>query len=167
MAMKADRAFVVFHFGGKVGALPLEGVERIVPMADLARPPGLPSPLEGILNLAGSAVPVLRLDRLLQLPEQSPGLYSMLVVLKGGPDGQVAVLVDRVSEILHAADGDVLPLGKEDSFNACVEATIRMPEHVVHLLSPSRILLEREHESLSAFRAIETVRLEDWKQTIQ
>ena len=32
-------------------------------MAELATPPGLPAALEGVLNLAGVAIPVLRLDR--------------------------------------------------------------------------------------------------------
>jgi chemotaxis signal transduction protein len=162
-----SRAMVVFYLGEKLAALPLESVEKIVPMADLARPPGLPAPLEGILNLAGASVPVLRLDRLLQLPERRPGLYSMLVLLKGGSGKQVALLVDRVSEILHLRNEQVLPVSEEDSFNACVEATINMRGNVVHVLSPSRILLEREHESLSAFRTIEQLRLDDWEPAIR
>lgn len=166
MALKWDRSFVVFQFGSKLGAVPLEAVERIVPMAELARPPGLPAPLEGILNLGGAPVPVLRLDRLLQLPEKRPGLYSMLVLLKGEARKQVAMLVDRVSEILHVAHEEVLPVEPEDSFNACVEATITKPDHVIHVLSPARILLEKEHESLAAFRAIETIRLDDWRPTL-
>jgi chemotaxis signal transduction protein len=51
---------VVFHLSGQLAAIRLENVDRIAPMAQLARPPGLPSPLEGILNLAGTAMPVLR-----------------------------------------------------------------------------------------------------------
>jgi purine-binding chemotaxis protein CheW len=160
---KPDRALVVFHFGGKLGALPLESVEKVAPMAELARPPGLPAALEGILNLGGAAVPVLRLDRLLQLPERPPALYSMLVVLKSGPNGQVALLVDRVNEILYLPDDALLPVGEQDCFNACVEGTIRMRGKVVHVLSTTRILLEREYESLSAFQTIERLRLEDWK----
>ena len=163
MPLRSNRALVVFYLGEKLAALPMESVEKIVPMASLTRPPGLPAPLEGFLNLAGAAVPVLRLDRLLQLPEQRPGLYSMLVLLKGGTDNQVALLVDRVIEILHVPNEEVLPIGEGDSFNACVEATVNMRGQVVHVLSPARILLEREHESLSAFRTIEQLRLDDWK----
>ena len=163
MPLKPERGLVVFHFGGKLGALPLESVEKIAPMPDLARPPGLPAPLEGILNLAGAAVPVLRLDRLLQLPERRPGLYSMLIVLKGGSDDQVALLVDRVSEISHVPHDEFLPVGEQDCFNACVEATVSVRGQIVHVLSPKRILLGREHELLSAFRTIERLRLDDWK----
>ncbi len=163
MPLKSDRALVVFHLGEKLAALPLESVQKIVSMADLARPPGLPAPLEGILNFAGASVPVLRLDRLLQLPVRHPGLYSMLLLLKGESHNQVALLVDRVSEILHVPNNEVLPVGGEDSFNACVEATVNMRGQLVHVLSPARILLEREHVSLSAFQTIERLRIADWK----
>jgi purine-binding chemotaxis protein CheW len=164
MPLKSDRALVVFSLGERLGALPLESVEKIAPMADLARPPGLPAPLEGILNLAGAAVPVVRLNRLLQLPERRPGLYSMLVLLKGSDlDDRVAMLVDRVVEISSVPSSAMLPIGEGDSFNACIEGTVTLRGQAVHVLSPRHILLQTEYESLSAFRAIEQRRLDDWK----
>jgi purine-binding chemotaxis protein CheW len=133
-------------------------------MAELAHPPGLPSALEGFLNLGGTAVPVLRLDRLLQLPERNPGLYSKLIILKGVTDGEIAILVDQVSEILSVAETTFLPVGKEHSFNACTEAAVPARGEVVHLLSPARILLEMERRSLSEFQAVAQQRLRDWSQ---
>ena len=167
MRPKSDHALVVFHFGGKLGALPLESVAKIVPMADLARPPGLPAALEGILVLAGAGVPVVRLDRLFQLPERPPGLYSMLLLLKHVSNGQVALLVDRVAEILHVRNQELLPVSDEDSFNACVEAALLMHGSPVYLLSAARILLERECQSLSAFQTLDKLRLDDWRTGIQ
>lgn len=157
-----QRALLVFHLAGRLAALPFENVERVAPMAGLARPPGLPSPLEGILNLAGRSVPVLRLDRLLQLPERPAGLYSTLIVVNGVSEGSIAMLVDRVSEILTVPEGAVLPIGAEDSFNACAEATVSARGETIHLLSPSRILLQKEREALSEFQAIAERRVQDW-----
>ncbi len=167
MPPKSEQTLVVCHFGGKVGGLPLENVAKIMPMADLAQPPGLPAPLEGILNLAGAAVPVLRLDRLFQLPERRPGLYSMLVLLNRTGSSQIALLVDRVSEILTVHKHELLPVAEEDSFNACVVGTVPMRGSVVHVLSPPRILLERESQSLAAFRTTEELRLAGWRPAIQ
>jgi purine-binding chemotaxis protein CheW len=158
-----QRALLIFHLGGRLAALPFENVERIAPMAQLARPPASPSPLEGILNLAGRPVPVLRLDRLLQLPEQRPGLYSMLIVLKGISNGRIALLVDRVSEVLSVAASALLPVGEEDSFNACAEAVVSVRGQTIHLLSPARLLLEKERETLSEFQAMAEQRLHDWE----
>jgi len=158
-----QRVLLVFHLAGRIAAFPLESVERVAPMAELARPPGLPSPVEGILNLAGSAIPVLRLDRLLQLPEQPPGLYSMLIVLKGVSNGRVAMLVDRVSEILSVSESELLLIGKEHSLNACAEAALPAQGRLIHLLSPTRILLEKERETLSEFHVMAQRRLHDWE----
>jgi purine-binding chemotaxis protein CheW len=178
--MESERVLLVFHLAGQLAALPLENVQSIVPMAELSRPPGLPSPLEGILNLAGRAVPVWRMDRLLQLPEQRTGLYSMLILLKGISDvptallgnsrktGAVssapfALLVDRVTEILSVPEIALLPLGKEDSFNGCAEATVLARGQVIHLLSPERILMKKEREALSEFQAMAQRRIRDWE----
>jgi purine-binding chemotaxis protein CheW len=199
--MESERVLLVFYLAGQLAALPLENVQSIVPMAQLSRPPGLPSPLEGILNLAGRAVPVWRLDRLLQLPEQRAGLYSMLILLKGVSDvptallensrktGTVssaptegressstvwrrasapfALLVDRVTEILSVPEIALLPIGKEDSFNGCAEATVLARGQVIHLLSPERVLMKKEREALSEFQAMAQRRIRDWEPTNQ
>ena len=108
----AQRRLMVFHLAGQAYALPLRELQEVVPMAELFRPPGLPSVLAGFLNLAGTAIPVLRLDRLFELPEPVLGLYTPLLLLRH-PDYQVALLVDKVSEILavprrghHAGPGE-------------------------------------------------------------
>lgn len=133
-------------------------------MATLAQPPGLPAPLEGVLNVAGTAVPVLRLDRLLQLPQrQQLGLYSMLVLLKELDRGRVAILADRVREVVSLPASDLLPVGEQDCFNACSEAVVQLGERRVHVLSPARILLEKEREILSEFRTLEQQRVADWQ----
>jgi purine-binding chemotaxis protein CheW len=146
-----------------MAALPLENVETIAPMARLVRPPGSPAPLEGILNLAGRAVPVLRLARLLQLPARNPGLYSMLIVLRSTADGRIALLVDRVTAILSIPASALLPVDKEDSFNACAEGTVPFQGQVICVLSPAHILLQKERQSITEFQAMEQRRLDDWK----
>ena len=150
-----------------MAALPLESVERIVPMAQLTCPPGLPSPLEGILNLGATAVPVLRLDRLLGLPVQDAGLYSMLIILKGSIGVRFALLVERISEVLSLCCGDFLPLDREDSFNACAEASFPLRGETVPLLSPQRILMEKETRALSELQAVAQHRLEEWGAAIR
>jgi purine-binding chemotaxis protein CheW len=154
---------LVFHVRGQMAALPLESVERIALMAQLARPPGLPSPLEGILDLGGTAVPVLRLDRLFRLPVHEPDLYSMLIVLKGIGAGGLALLVERASEVRSVSVGDeLLPVSREDSFNGCAEASFFLKGQTVSLLSPQRILLEKEKQALSEFQTLTQHRLENW-----
>src|SRR5262245_11339595 len=104
----SHRDLLIFPLSGRITAIPLAEVERIVPMAELTLPPGLPAALAGVLNLAGEAIPVLRLDRLFDLPEQSTGLYSALVILRG--ETPMAILADRVSEIMRVPETAFLPV---------------------------------------------------------
>ena len=59
---------VVIAVGETACALTQEAVRALLPLPHLDRPPGLPAPLAGFLNLGGVAVPVVDLARLLGLP---------------------------------------------------------------------------------------------------
>lgn len=131
-------------------------------MAQLARPPGLPSPLEGILNLGGTAVPVVRLHHLLRRPEPTVGLYSMLIVLKSLTGVRLALLVERTSEALSVSRSELVPVDQKDSFNACAESSFVLRGETVPLLSAQRILLEKEKLALAEFQALAQRRIEEW-----
>jgi purine-binding chemotaxis protein CheW len=167
LALDPQRVLLVFYAGGQPAALPLENVKRIASMVQLLRPPGLPAPLEGILNLGGTAVPVVRLDRLLRRPVQDVGLYSMLIILKDSIDAGFALLVERTSEVVSVSCGELLQLDKEDSFNACAEASFLLRGETVPLLSPQRILLEKEKLALSEFQVLAQQRVGEWRATDQ
>src|ERR1700686_41860 len=96
------RDLVVFHASGLDCAFPLQTVKEIVPMAMLSTPPGLAPCLAGFLNLRGTAIPILCLDRFFDLPEQRPGLHTPLIILRTG-DSPAGVLVASVRRIVSAA----------------------------------------------------------------
>jgi chemotaxis signal transduction protein len=154
---------LVFQADTRIAALPLEAVERITPMAELSCPPGLPAALEGVLNLAGVAIPVLRLDRLFDWPAHPATLYSKLIIVRVTPENRVAIRVDRVTEILRVTEDSLLPIDQEDSFNACAEATVVVNATTIHVLSPIRMLLTKEQEALSEFQVMAQARLQDWE----
>jgi len=158
-----SRVWLVFTLPGKTAALPVETVEQIVPMAELLRPPALPHALEGVLNLAGEAVPILRLDRIFGLQNQIPGLYSALLILRIATGRRIGILADRVNEMASVPAGDWVPLDPQDSFNGCAEAAFRMGNTVVHVLSPEHLLAAKEREALAQFQQIAERRLKDWE----
>jgi purine-binding chemotaxis protein CheW len=162
-AEDAVRGLLVFQLAERSMALPLTDVERITPIAELLRPPGLPQALEGILNLAGVAVPVLRLDRLFALPPQRLGLYSILIVLRTPLEDSIAVLADRVNEILWMPESAFLPIAPGDSFNGFAEAAVAHKDGVIHVLSLTRMLLAKEEKALAAFQAMAQQRIQDWE----
>ena len=153
-------AQLIFHLSGQAFGLPVSSIQEIVPLPLLTRPPTLPAVLAGFLSLSQTPTPVLRLDRLLGLPESAPGLYTPLVVLNLA-ESRLAVMVDSVSQVRPLAGVPVLPAGEEHSFNGCVEGLVTIDGHVVLLLCPERLLLEKEQQCLADLQDRERTRLRD------
>jgi len=154
------RQFLELELAGQLYGIPLLEVQELVPMATLSGPPDLPAVLAGFLNLAGEAIPVLRLDRMLRLPEKAAGLYTPLIVLRG-LDGRLALMAERVNRIRAVADEAVLPLPESHTFNDCVEGMVTEGDRVLLLLSPGRLLLEKEQQCLAELQDREQVRLRE------
>src|SRR5271154_4395958 len=100
---------LIFHSSGLDCAFPLEAVREVVPMARLSAPPGLPSGLAGFLNLRGTAIPIIRLDLLFDLPEQQPGLHTPMIVLHG-VRCPIGILANSVGGIVRVASAELLEL---------------------------------------------------------
>lgn len=158
--MEAERTVVVFQAGGVRGAFPVEQVQEIVPMATLLAPPGMPALLHGFLNLRGTAVPILRFDRLFSTGECFPGLHTPLLIFRI-PERPVGLLVDAVSDIVRTTDLSLLPVPADYSFNGSATAELGIASGPAYLFSVERILLEREHRLLSEFQAVAQRRLSD------
>lgn len=161
----SSRRVIVFSVCGQGYALALNEVREIVPLPLLTRSPGLPSVLAGFLNLAGSALPVVRLDRLFELPEQTPGLYTPLLILANA-DSRMALLVEKVSEITSVVPENIVPVGESQALNDCAEGLTMLHGRMVLLLSAERLLLEKEKQCLAELQAREQKRLEDWEGAI-
>jgi purine-binding chemotaxis protein CheW len=159
------RTLLTFELGGQIYGIDLDKIQEIVPMAQLFRPASLPMMIAGFLNLAGSAVPVLRLDRLFGLAEFSIGLYTPLVILHH-PDAHLAVIVERVHRIIIVSAESILPIPENHTFNDCVEGTAMHAEQAILLLSPERILLEKEQLCVAEFESREQARLRDLEEPI-
>jgi purine-binding chemotaxis protein CheW len=154
------RAVLVFHLAGQGYALPLQDLQEVVPMAELSRPPGMPSALAGFLNLGGTAVPVLRLARLFGLQEATPGVYMPLLVLRTEAL-RLALVVDRVSRIASVPAEGILPVPAQASFNDCAAGVVTLDGHVIVLLSAERLLLDKEQQCLAELQDAEQARLRD------
>lgn len=151
--------FVVFKLEKKECALPVSDVSEFIALPALAQPPGLPPILAGFLNLEGNAIPVIRLDHLFDLPKKDPGPYTPLIVLKTGKFG-VALLVDRIMDVVAISSNSILTVQESQTFNACAIGEIAIDGRAVSILSSERLLLEKERQSIAEFQAIEQRRLQ-------
>jgi len=156
--------YAIFFVGGLCCALACRQVRRILPLPALGRPPALPTALEGVLDLAGAAVPVLRLDRLFALPPAPLQAYQHLILLAhAGPD--LALLVDRVSDIVRVPADRIAPADADETFNGCVTAHIKTGAASIPLLSAERLLTARERQAIRDFQAAEQYRLDELTST--
>lgn len=144
-------SLVVFQVGGDNFAVPVDTVAEVVPIAWLARPPHMPSVVHGILNLGGTAVPVLRSDRLLGMGDARFGLDASILIMKGGPM-PLGLLVGHVEGVRPAAAFQVLPMADCQSFQGCLAAELDGPGGSVHLVAWEKVLLEEERRRLADFQ---------------
>lgn len=156
------KAYVVFNVGNVPCALTREAVRRVLPLPALGRPPGLPSAVEGILNLAGMAIPVLRLGRLFGLPSGPAHAYQHLILLSADQP-LLALLVDQATGVLNVPAGRMLPLPQEETFNGCVIGHIASDGAPIHVLSAERLLDKRERQTLVEFQAMQQRRLDEMR----
>ena len=154
-----DRTLLIFWVAqdGRL-ALPLEDIQRVVPLPLLQVPVATPKFVEGFFDFHGTPVAALRLDRLLSLGESELGIYSPLLVLKG-QDPPIALHVGGVDRIIKTTADNVQTLGKEESFNACVVARITDQGDTVYLLSAEGILLADERAKIAAHQTMRQKRI--------
>lgn len=154
---------ITFRLCGQSFGLPVGTVREVVPIAWLDRPPHMPSMVQGVLNLGGQAVPVLRLDKLLGLQDATYGLDASILIMRddqttGRPLG---LLVEHVDGVRSPDDFTTLGFADRQSFNACLADQLERDGKVIQLLSWRNILLVEERRRLADFQAMAQARLAD------
>jgi len=69
MAVGQEDQLVVFQLNDQQYALPINETQEIIRMAEVTRLPNTNYYIEGIINLRGTILPVISLNRRLGLPE--------------------------------------------------------------------------------------------------
>jgi purine-binding chemotaxis protein CheW len=127
-------------------------------MAMLSSPPSMPIGLAGLLDLRGTAIPIVRLDRLFDLAEQRPGLHTPMIVLHGGAH-PIGILVESVRGIVPVAAARLLDLPPGSTFQGCAVANFELDGDLIHLLSPGALLAANEIRLLAEYGAMARARL--------
>jgi len=140
---------LTFAVGDATCALPSRAIREVVPMALLSRPPGLPSIVEGLLNLGGVAIPVVSFKRLFKMEGPPPGLYAHVIVLRG--ETPLAFLVDYVKGAVEVSESALVPVRGERTFNECVEAEVMLDGCTVSLMAADKLLLLEERLRIREF----------------
>ncbi len=99
---------VVFNIDGQRYGLPLDTVERALPMVAVSPLPQAPAVALGVINLHGQIIPVLDLRRRFGLPSHDYGLTAHLLVARTSRR-TLALSVDDVLGVLDVAGAAATP----------------------------------------------------------
>ncbi len=167
----AGLQIIIFDVCGIACALRRDAVRELLPLPRLWRPPALPRPVAGFFNLGGKAVPVLRLNLLFGLEQESAdneaALYRHLILVQNsmqahGSSAPIALLVDRVLDMAHVDGARLSPVSESSTLNGCIEAEITIDDRLVHLLSLERLLFAQEQQALAELGRDAQNRLGEW-----
>lgn len=109
--------FVTFALANELFAVPMQPVQEIIRVPDVARMPLAPSSLDGLANLRGRVLPILSLRRLLGCAEQDHDDATRAIVINVGH--ALGFIVDRVASVISA---DASEIESSDSMDTIVRA---------------------------------------------
>ncbi|NCA69815.1 MAG: purine-binding chemotaxis protein CheW [Sphingobacteriia bacterium] len=104
---------LIFAIGPSLLALPARALTEILPSSPIYFVPGCPPVIEGVINLRGDIVSVIRLGGLLGL-EHAPASRATAILLGRGRDRagepiQSGLRVDRVIDVLALPESSIQP----------------------------------------------------------
>lgn len=142
---------VIFRLGDRLFGISVAEVREVVPYAWLDQAPRMPNFVQGVLNLGGLAVPVLRLDMLLGTPPVAIGLEASILIMKT-EDAPLGLLVEHVEGVRAAAGLQFTAIDDRQSFQGCLAGQLHGPDATINVLSWPRVLMEEEARRLDQFQ---------------
>lgn len=108
----ASAQYLSFMLGQDMFAMGILAVREILEYAGVTPVPQMPPSISGVINLRGTAVPVLDLARRLGREPSAIGKRTCIIVLEvEGDDGPfvIGILVDAVNAVLEILATDIEP----------------------------------------------------------
>jgi purine-binding chemotaxis protein CheW len=160
----APDPLLLFRAGDHRLAVSARAVREVLPLLPIARPPTLPRPLAGFVDVRGETLAVLSPALLF---DGSAGLgtldlFAHLIRPHGPAATTPCLLVDRVEDMIAPEPEAIRPVEPEASHNGAILAEIILPDGAAHLLSLERLLSEAERERLAVLAAQAETRAADW-----
>ncbi|HET9619979.1 MAG TPA: chemotaxis protein CheW [Kofleriaceae bacterium] len=97
-------SYITFKLGDELFAIDVARVREVLDLTEITRVPTSPPYMRGVVNVRGSAIPVVDLRYKFGLPPTPDTVNTRIVVLELELDGEVAVvggLADSVHEVLE------------------------------------------------------------------
>ncbi|AVM74099.1 chemotaxis protein CheW [Magnetospirillum gryphiswaldense] len=90
------RQFVIFHVADEMFAVPLAEVQEIIRMPEVVHIPLSPGALEGLANLRGTVLPVIRLRHIFGMDAVDHDDATRVVILDQGRPVGLVVTAEKI-----------------------------------------------------------------------
>ena len=107
-AKAAGGKFLTFFLAGEEYGIEILSVHEIIGMMPITSVPGTPDYICGIINLRGKIIPIVDLRRKFGMESKAQTAETCIIVVHV-QGVEVGTVVDRVSEVLSIAAGDIEP----------------------------------------------------------
>jgi purine-binding chemotaxis protein CheW len=99
--------YLTFYLATEEYGVEILKVHEIIGMLPITRVPRTPPFVRGVINLRGKVIPIIDLRQRFGMSREGAEEACIIVVQVHGI--QLGVVVDKVSEVLNIADGDIEP----------------------------------------------------------
>jgi len=148
---------VTFRLDRQTYALPIEPIVQIIEMVAITPIPQVNPAVEGVINVRGTAVPVVNLRCHLGLPEAKLQLHTPIILVQTG-ERMVGLIVDQVADVLNiSADQitrpkDMLPDGLSDA--PLLQGLMHTSQGAVLLLDLERLWASKPAQPAQTLEAL-------------
>lgn len=136
---------VVFKLLKEEFAIEVTSVESIIKFQSITKIPHAPDFVVGVTNLRGNIVPVINLNKRLELPqtEEDEDTRIIVVILK---DSKVGMVVDGVTQVVEIDESEIEPtptvsMSIDSSF---IRGIVKIESQLVILLNLEKVFFKEE-----------------------
>jgi len=150
--MEMEGKFVVFRLGEERFGVPIQSVERILPVSQLTKIPRAPKTLVGMFPYQGTTVSVIDAAARFELPISGPANHFLVIATEYGRYAIQVESVDKIVEYSHEEWDEA------EDLMSCIEKDLaygvgKKNEELCLLLKPEAIVppdLRKKLEKLAA-----------------
>ena len=138
---------VTFRLGREHYGIPVGKVKEIIRPTEACPIPGMAGPVEGVINLRGEIIPVLRIHIVLgsrETEEDSSSRKSRVIILESN-EGRFGIVVDEVRDVVKIADEEIKSSPGVSSDHKCEEAIlgiVQVGDRMIICLDPRKLVSE-------------------------
>jgi purine-binding chemotaxis protein CheW len=134
-----EEQLVIFELNSQHYALPIQETQEIIRMTNITRVPNTSHYIEGIINLRGRIVPVINLNKRLNLPFKEYNDDTRVIVVEHNGQ-QVGMIVDNVQEVGKLSGEEIEPPSVAGEDVGYLKGVVKKGENLWLLLNLDEII---------------------------